>query len=121
MLSRSQVILSLLSTLLTPASSVFTVQCTGRLFDQRVDPIVNPGAAAAHVHVITGANNFGLDTTYDQLRASSCSTCHIVEDKSVYWTPKMYYHAKNGSYIPVPVDGDNQYDKYGGGMAIYYK
>jgi hypothetical protein len=120
MLSKYQVLLPLLATLLAPASSTFVVQCTSRLFDERADPIVNPGSAAPHVHVIVGGDGFGLDMTYDDALASKCSTCHVKEDLSNYWTPKMYFHAKNGSFIPVPIDGDNQYGARGG-MAIYYK
>ncbi|KAF2495129.1 WSC domain-containing protein [Lophium mytilinum] len=119
MLLKSHILLPLISTLLTPASSTFVVQCFSRLFDERADPIVNPGAPAGHVHAIVGGNGFNFSMDYDKARASTCSTCYIKEDLSNYWTPKMYYHAKNGSFIPVPINGDNQYGDMGG-MAIYY-
>ena len=48
-----------------------------RLFDQRADPVVNPGVASGHVHVITGGSGFNYSMTYEDARASSCSTCNI--------------------------------------------
>lgn len=51
----------------------------------RLDPIDAPGIAAKHAHLIHGGLNFGMSTTYDDLRASSCSSCQVPEDKSAYW------------------------------------
>ncbi|KAF2008488.1 WSC-domain-containing protein [Aaosphaeria arxii CBS 175.79] len=109
----------LLFTLLNPTSATFVVQCYSRLFDQRADPIISPGVAADHVHAISGANGFNFTTDYAKLRASSCSTCNIKQDMSVYWTPKLYFKAQNGSFIDVPIIGDNAGGNLGG-MAIYY-
>ena len=101
------------------AAGTFVVQCTSRLIDERVDPLVNPGIISPHVHVIAGGNGFDFTLDYDTARASSCSTCNIKEDLSNYWTPKMYYKAQNGSFISVPIDGDDSEGNMGG-MAIYY-
>ncbi|KAK0727746.1 hypothetical protein B0T26DRAFT_738329 [Lasiosphaeria miniovina] len=105
--------------LAVPAYAGFQVQCFSRLFDERLDPIVNPGKLSGHVHVISGGNGFAAAMDFDRARASSCTTCNVRDDLSNYWTPKMYFHAQNGSFLPVPVVGDNQYGNMGG-MVIYY-
>jgi hypothetical protein len=88
--------------------------------DARLDPIVNPGHISPHVHVITGGNAFAGDMDFGMARNSTCSSCNIVEDMSNYWTPKMYFKAKNGSFIEVHISGDQPWG-FKGGMAIYYK
>lgn len=103
----------------SPALATFVVQCTSRLVDDRLDPIVNPGQISDHVHVIAGGSGFSDTMNYDMARASSCGTCNIKQDLSNYWTPKLYYQAQNGSLISVPIDGDDSLGNMGG-MAIYY-
>ncbi|KAK3387810.1 hypothetical protein B0H63DRAFT_470957 [Podospora didyma] len=105
--------------LVVPTYAGFQVQCFSRLFDERLDPIVDPGKLSKHVHVIAGGNGFAASMDFDMARASSCTTCNVRDDLSNYWTPKMYFHAQNGSFIPVPIVGDNQYGNMGG-MVIYY-
>ncbi|KAF2195177.1 WSC-domain-containing protein [Zopfia rhizophila CBS 207.26] len=109
----------LVASLATSARATFVVQCYSRLFDQRADPIVNPGEAAGHVHTISGGNGFNFSMDYDQARASKCSTCNIKQDLSNYWSPKLYFRAENGSFLSVPIIGDNDGGDMGG-MAIYY-
>ncbi|ORY12630.1 hypothetical protein BCR34DRAFT_587097 [Clohesyomyces aquaticus] len=109
----------LVASLAVPASSTFVVQCYSRLFDQRADPVVDPGAASGHVHTISGGNGFNFSMTYAQARASQCSTCNIKQDLSNYWSPKLYFRAQNGSFLSVPIIGDNDGGNLGG-MAIYY-
>ena len=108
----------LVASLAVPATATWVVQCYSRLVDERADPVINPGVISPHVHVIAGGSGFDFTMNYTQARASKCSTCNIKEDLSNYWTPKMYYHAENGSFIDVPINGD--YDGDMGGMAIYY-
>ncbi|KAF2205073.1 WSC-domain-containing protein [Delitschia confertaspora ATCC 74209] len=110
---------NILLSLALPATSTFVVQCYSRLFDHRADPVVSPGVPSAHVHTISGGNGFNFSMTYEQARASRCSTCNIKQDLSNYWSPKLYFHAKNGSFISVPIVGDNEGGNMGG-MAIYY-
>ncbi|KAF1979791.1 WSC-domain-containing protein, partial [Bimuria novae-zelandiae CBS 107.79] len=102
-----------------PVSSTFVVQCYSRLFDQRADPIVNPGTTSGHVHTITGGSGFNFSMTYEDARSSQCSTCNIKQDLSNYWTPKLYFKAENGSFLDVPIVGDTDGGQMGG-MAIYY-
>lgn len=101
------------------AHAGWQIQCFSRLQDQRLDPIVNPGGLSSHVHVISGGSGFAASMDFARARASSCTTCNVREDLSNYWTPKLYFQAANGSFLDVPIQGDNQYGNMGG-MAIYY-
>nr|OQO29178.1 hypothetical protein B0A51_09380 [Rachicladosporium sp. CCFEE 5018] len=109
-----------LATLLAGAANAFwRMPCGGRLLLERADPIVNPGAVAGHVHTISGGNGFGFAMDFNQARASTCSSCPIQADLSNYWTPKLYCHAQNGSFIDVPQAGE--YNGRTGGMTVYYQ
>ena len=112
-------ILALAASLSTPALGTFVVQCYSRLIDERADPVVSPGVASGHVHTIAGGSGFNFTMNYKQAKASQCSTCNIYSDLSNYWTPKLYFHAQNGSFLSVPIIGDNDGGNMGG-MAIYY-
>ncbi|ORX99400.1 hypothetical protein BCR34DRAFT_495426 [Clohesyomyces aquaticus] len=107
-----------LASSIAPAAAFFRMSCPGRLVRERIDPIVNPGAVAGHVHTISGGSAFGPSMTFQQARAAKCSSCEIKEDMSNYWTPQLYVHAKNGSFISVPVVGDGSDSN--GGMTVYY-
>jgi Domain of unknown function (DUF1996) len=50
------------------------------------------------VHDYVGGNNFGVTYNYDDMRASSCSSVEISEDKSAYWAPSVYYMGRDGSF-----------------------
>ncbi|KAI1374179.1 WSC-domain-containing protein [Hypoxylon crocopeplum] len=76
----------------------------------RLDPNISPGAVSAHVHKISGASNFYISNTYEELIASQCTSCEIQDDKSAYWTPQLYYEHANGSFEEVP----------NGGTVVYY-
>lgn len=55
--------------------------------------------------------DIGLNSTYDSMRASSCTSCEIMADKSAYWTPQLYYErGTDGAFIEVPNSG----------MTVYY-
>ncbi|TXT07372.1 hypothetical protein VHUM_03092 [Vanrija humicola] len=76
----------------------------------RVDPIVAPGAVAAHSHTITGASNFRdvLNTPEEQQNAV-CSTAPIQADKSNYWAPQMFF-----------INNDGEYEHLSPGSRVYY-
>lgn len=112
-------ILAALTVLTGPVTSTFVVQCTSRLFDQRADPVIEPGTAASHVHTISGGSGFNFSMKYEDARASSCSSCNLKQDMSNYWSPKLYYKAQDGSFLDVPIIGDTDGGNLGG-MAIYY-
>ncbi|KHN95166.1 uncharacterized protein MAM_07051 [Metarhizium album ARSEF 1941] len=76
----------------------------------RMDPIVSPGQASAHVHSIFGGSNFGLSSTGKELMDSNCSTAMIKGDNSNYWVPSLYFKdPKNGKLEAVELFYANAY------------
>ncbi|GAA6010573.1 hypothetical protein JCM10207_007745 [Rhodosporidiobolus poonsookiae] len=105
---------SLLAALLAGASSVdafWRLPCNNPVVIERADPIISPGAVSAHVHNIVGGSGVGLGSTFDDLRASQCSTCRVKQDMSAYWTPQLYFQWANGSVSSVDTTS---------GALIYY-
>jgi len=84
----------------------------GNLLHTRLDPIVNPGAISKHMHNIVGGSNFASTYNPSHLLESNCTTAPILQDKSNYWTPTIYFKFNNGSYV-IPNWGR-------GGYATYY-
>ncbi|KAK5148930.1 hypothetical protein LTR04_000305, partial [Oleoguttula sp. CCFEE 6159] len=76
----------------------------------RIDPIVTPGGISSHVHKIAGGYNIGLNSSYEDMTNSKCTSCEIGADKSAYWTPQLYYRHANGKFQDVPNSG----------MTVYY-
>lgn len=75
----------------------------GPLTEGRMDPIVDPGKPAGHVHAIQGGSNFNLTMGNEDLMDSSCTSSLVDADKSNYWTPSLYFQdPTNGSFISVP-------------------
>lgn len=62
-----------------------------KLLTARIDPIVNPGAVAQHAHLVFGGSNFAAGYSYENSRASDCSTVYNNHDMSNYWTPQLYW------------------------------
>jgi hypothetical protein len=112
----------LLAALAGPAAAYIRFNCGTNIVEERADPIVDPLAVSKHVHKIAGGNAFNMNKkmTYEETQKSSCSSCAIKQDLSNYWTPKLYYHAQNGSFISVPEVGDDARD-LNGGMVVYYQ
>ncbi|ODQ56240.1 WSC-domain-containing protein [Saitoella complicata NRRL Y-17804] len=94
-----------------PALAFFRLICNAPLVVERADPIVSPGKISGHVHTIHGGSNFGLTTSYEELRASDCTSCMVQEDMSNYWTPSLYWQNEDGTFQDVPQVG---------GMTAYY-
>ncbi|KAI5859630.1 hypothetical protein GGS23DRAFT_316541 [Durotheca rogersii] len=101
-------ILAIWSLYLLGADAYWRMSC-GVIQTGRLDPIAYPGVVSDHVHKISGASNFGPSNTYEDLAASSCTSCDIQDDKSVYWTPQLYYQHANGSFEEVPNSGTTIY------------
>ncbi|KAM3443970.1 hypothetical protein NHJ13734_001694 [Beauveria thailandica] len=57
----------------------------------RADPIVTPGKPSTHVHHVLGGNKFGLGSTGEDLKQSTCSTAKVKGDNSNYWFPSLYF------------------------------
>ncbi|KAG8805605.1 hypothetical protein FRC17_005437, partial [Serendipita sp. 399] len=49
--------------------------------------------------------------TFEDARASECTSCKAAKDKSNYWTPTLFYQAQDGRFRRV---------KQVGGMTVYY-
>ncbi|KZF20149.1 hypothetical protein L228DRAFT_240704 [Xylona heveae TC161] len=96
---------------LSTAEAFWRLPCQARSGVGRLDPLVDPGKPADHVHVIHGGNNFGFDTSYDDLMKSEGTSCEVTQDKSAYWTPALYFQHANGSTEMVEEHG---------GMLAYY-
>jgi len=93
------------------ADAFFRLPCSSPVVVERADPIVDPNAVSKHVHTVMGSNAFNFTMSYADTQVATCSTCKAVEDMSAYWVPSLFYHAENGSFIPV---------KQTGGALIYY-
>src|SRR5438046_782965 len=63
----------------------------GPLVEGRMHPIVSPGQTSGHVHTIQGGNAFAETLGDTTLLSSTCTSSLIKNDKSVYWTPMMYF------------------------------
>ncbi|PGG99467.1 hypothetical protein GX51_06287 [Blastomyces parvus] len=104
-------LLVVLAATISPALAFWRLPCRGRVGLGPIDPIVNPGKRAGHVHALHGAGNLGMANTYDELRASECTSCEVIEDMSLYWAPALYFEHPDKSTELV-----NQV----GGMLVYY-
>ncbi len=83
---------------------------------QRLDPVISPGKVSGHVRSIVGGNAFAPTLDFDATQKATCSTIRVAADKSNYWMPALYFHAKNGSFIRVPEKPDHRiYYKFGNG------
>lgn len=101
-----------LATFVSQTSAFWRMPCAGPVVTERADPVVNPGLVSGHVHTVMGASNFNYTTTYEDLRASDCTTCEIAQDLSSYWVPSLYFHDKvKNTFTDI---------KQVGGMLVYY-
>ena len=76
----------------------------------RVDPIIAPGKASAHVHLGMGNSNFSPFLDGDSALDAACTSAQAKADKSAYWTPRLAFQSpKNGSYISVPATQEKVY------------
>lgn len=112
---------SVLATLLAAVSAeqagrTFAVLHTygnGPLMYGRVDPIVDPGVTGGHVHMVMGGSGFGLTMTAQQALDSQCTTALIINDKSNYWVPSLYFQDPGtGQLESVPLFYFNVYYLY---------
>jgi len=103
-------------------ASLIRFACSQLVFE-RLDPLVNPGAAPSpHLHQIVGGNSFNTSmapVSYDPVTESSCTSCTFSEDFSNYWTANIYFQARNGTFKRVP-----QFANLGltakEGVTVYY-
>lgn len=80
------------------------------LMQARVDPIIAPGNASAHVHLGMGCSGWNPTMDANTALNSSCTSTQTKADKSAYWTPRMSFRSPlNGSYIAVPATQEKVY------------
>ncbi|KAI5283781.1 hypothetical protein KEM54_001854 [Ascosphaera aggregata] len=116
---------------IAPADAFWRLPCRGRSGVARIDPIVDPGRPAAHVHSLHGSGGMptlniktnddlqlifpsaalSFSSDREELRKADCTSCAVKEDKSAYWTPSLYFQHTNGSTEIVPQVG---------GLLAYY-
>ncbi|KAF3919008.1 hypothetical protein ABW20_dc0110587 [Dactylellina cionopaga] len=100
-------------TLLSSSVDAFwRMQCGSPLLSDMIDPLVQPGVAPArHVHNIMGGDAFDKTTSWEDLQKSTCTSCEVKGDKSIYWVPSLYFKKSSGELVQV-----QQKD----GMLVYY-
>ena len=92
------------------------VPCGGVAGIGMVDPIVNPGKTASHMHTIKGSSGrlptaclqgsriltsflaLAENATVNDLLNAECTSCQIAQDKSAYWTPQLYFQDADGTF-----------------------
>ena len=94
----------------TPALIKQVIVGLAPLMYGRVDPIVSPGKASAHVHFGMGGSNWNASMEDNTALDSSCTSTQAKADKSNYWTPRLSFRSpKNNSYISVPATQEKVY------------
>lgn len=81
----------------------------GALVEGRVDPIINPGTTSSHVHTIQGGNAFKETMGDMDALSSTCTSSLVKNDKSNYWTPKLYFQNTDGTFQDVELFYMNVY------------
>ncbi|KAJ3577887.1 hypothetical protein NPX13_g2680 [Xylaria arbuscula] len=100
-----------IAALAAQVDAFWRLPCSSPVVVERADPIDDVGVVSRHIHTVMGSNAFNFTMNYHDMQTATCSTCKAVEDLSSYWVPTLYYHAQNGSLLPV---------EQVGGALIYY-
>lgn len=102
--------LALLAKFASARQAVIRFYGDGPLTVCRADPIVSPGVASSHVHVVNGGSNFALKMSDTTLQKSDCTSTDVQNDRSNYWAPTMFFHdVSNNSFESVGFDYMNIY------------
>ena len=103
--------------LLGIARASWSVNC-GSFQTSQAGPVDN---TSNHFYQFNGPLNASLDSAYDDLQASSCTSCDVQADKSAYWVPQLFYEHSNGSLEKVPGNLTIMYHHGHGGEAANIK
>lgn len=98
-------LLSLSSLSHAQTTDEITVSCN-TLTIQRSDPIIDPGEASGHVHVVVGGTAFQREMDQDTAKNSKSTTCDKDIDKSSYWIPQLYHQTEDGKFEMVENQGN---------------
>ncbi|KAG9088375.1 hypothetical protein FRC06_002059 [Ceratobasidium sp. 370] len=100
-------------TMASGANAWFRLACTDPLVQERVDPVVQPGVTPSqHVHTVHGGSGFRSNSTFESLRAASCTSCLVKQDLSNYWFPKLYFRDPKTKKFEAVANG---------GLLVYYQ
>lgn len=85
----------------TTVRDAATLTCRVVLVSQ--NRYVTPSDFLVCANEATNTNSFDFEMPSNMdLQASSCSSCAVLENKSNYWTPTLYYQSPtNGSFYRV--------------------
>ncbi|KAI0682529.1 hypothetical protein C8T65DRAFT_624476 [Cerioporus squamosus] len=106
----------------TKANALLRFPCS-QLTVVRSDPLINPGTVGAHLHQVVGGDSFdfSMPSGLDLQAASKCSSCSVLENKSNYWTPTLYYQSPtNGTFTRVAQYAGPLTGSPNAGMVVYY-
>ncbi|KAL8873114.1 MAG: hypothetical protein Q9174_001361 [Haloplaca sp. 1 TL-2023] len=112
-------VLAFLAALTTPIygqrGAYFTMG-SDSLVTESLDPLLSPGTKSSHVHSVFGGSGFSASADFAALSASKCTSLDVIDDKSAYWTPTLYFN-KGGQFTRVPETfvKHKLYYKYGKG------
>ncbi|KAI8158274.1 hypothetical protein K4K49_004866 [Colletotrichum sp. SAR 10_70] len=98
--------------LVSSVDAFWRMECQGRVGLARVDPLMNPGEAATHVHAIHGSSGISPSADFAALTGADCTSCRVTQDKSAYWTPALYFQDS--------ATGEFEIVEQVGGMLAYY-
>ncbi|KAL8878557.1 MAG: hypothetical protein Q9198_003654 [Flavoplaca austrocitrina] len=78
------------------------LECPGSIGLARIDPLMDYDGVSGHVHALKGGSAFSAKSTADDLLKSKCTSCGVVQDKSAYWAPPLYFEGDDGTLTIVP-------------------
>lgn len=90
---------------LARAQAEFTLSCDV-LTTQRSDPLISPGIASNHTHVIVGGTAFSRTMDDNAATDALATTCSVAIDKSNYWQPLLYHIRSDGQFEAVEFQGN---------------
>lgn len=97
--------LLLLPRLASGQGNEFTLSCLPLTY-QRSDPILFPGVASPHTHVVVGGTNFNRTMAPALATSAQNTTCSVNIDRSNYWQPLLYHLRSDGQFEAIPFQGN---------------
>jgi hypothetical protein len=66
------------------------------LTTERLDPLKFEGAVSPHNHLVFGGSSFAPKLKPGGTISAKCTSCDIIQDKSLYWVPNLYVRIGGG-------------------------
>ncbi|KAL8999034.1 MAG: hypothetical protein Q9169_002032 [Polycauliona sp. 2 TL-2023] len=86
----------------TAVDAFWRLECPGSIGLARIDPLMDFDGVSGHVHALKGGSAFSAKSTAEDLLKSKCTSCGVVQDKSAYWAPPLYFQGDDGTLTLVP-------------------